>query len=75
MHRDVKPHNVMIDHENRKVSASGIWVGDIANNDIAAPHRLGFGRILPPRYRVQREGKHFKSLILILETDSLSGSF
>ena len=21
MHRDVKPHNVMIDHENRKVSA------------------------------------------------------
>ena len=20
MHRDVKPHNVMIDHENRKVS-------------------------------------------------------
>jgi casein kinase II subunit alpha len=22
MHRDVKPHNVMIDHENRKVSAN-----------------------------------------------------
>lgn len=23
MHRDVKPHNVMIDHENRKV---GAWI-------------------------------------------------
>lgn len=22
MHRDVKPHNVMIDHENRKVGVS-----------------------------------------------------
>ena len=22
MHRDVKPHNVMIDHENRKVSVA-----------------------------------------------------
>ncbi len=25
MHRDVKPHNVMIDHENRKVSPSCLY--------------------------------------------------
>ena len=24
MHRDVKPHNVMIDHENKKVGNSGM---------------------------------------------------
>lgn len=33
MHRDVKPHNVMIDHENRKVRY----------HDKAMPHRLLHG--------------------------------
>lgn len=27
MHRDVKPHNVMIDHENRKVRSSDVFSG------------------------------------------------
>jgi serine/threonine protein kinase len=25
MHRDVKPHNVMIDHEKRKVCTRSLW--------------------------------------------------
>lgn len=29
MHRDVKPHNVMIDHEKRKVSTAAPHVLDI----------------------------------------------
>lgn len=28
MHRDVKPHNVMIDHENRKVECSSLSPAD-----------------------------------------------
>jgi casein kinase II subunit alpha len=29
MHRDVKPHNVMIDHEKRKVSGSDDKSGEL----------------------------------------------
>ena len=29
MHRDVKPHNVMIDHENRKVLKALIRCADV----------------------------------------------
>lgn len=56
MHRDVKPHNVMIDHENRKVGASSHtpWLfikhpEQMLTFLIAPPHRLGLGRVLPPR--------------------------
>lgn len=65
MHRDVKPHNVMIDHEHRKVggdsSRSGVSAGSRLfmlhrSPAAAAPYRLGFGRVLPPRTGVQREG-------------------
>jgi hypothetical protein len=55
MHRDVKPHNVMIDHEKRKVRVSVEWnLQTSANITLAAPiNRLGFGRVLPQRHRVQ----------------------
>lgn len=55
MHRDVKPHNVMIDHEHRKVRfliLSSLLLG--LRDTIASTNRLGFGRILPPQNRVQR---------------------
>jgi serine/threonine protein kinase len=48
MHRDVKPHNVMIDHENRKVR---LWSPEhccrntrgMLTHLLAAAYRLGFG--------------------------------
>ena len=50
MHRDVKPHNVMIDHEHRKV---GLFFSSNMSQKfilaIATPHRLGLGRVLPPK--------------------------
>ena len=56
MHRDVKPHNVMIDHEHRKV-----WLFffsmDMSQQIIfiiVTPNRLGFGRVLPSKDRIQR---------------------
>ena len=53
MHRDVKPHNVMIDHEKRKVRNASTC--HILSNKVAATiDRLGSGRILPCRNRVQR---------------------
>src|SRR5690606_7023817 len=41
MHRDVKPHNVMIDHENRKVSASHVLpvLWHRPNNGVIADRR------------------------------------
>ena len=32
MHRDVKPHNVMIDHDRRKVGGQHFWAYDFANS-------------------------------------------
>ena len=51
MHRDVKPHNVMIDHEHRKV---GLFFFSMDMSQqiifiIVTPNRLGFGRILPSK--------------------------
>jgi casein kinase II subunit alpha len=59
MHRDVKPHNVMIDHEHRKVRSPILSscqqfkeIGFLVT--IVAPtNRLGFGRILPSQNRIQ----------------------
>lgn len=55
MHRDVKPHNVMIDHEQRKVS----WWPylsderyDLTPSPKAPPNRLGSSRVLPSKHRV-----------------------
>lgn len=31
MHRDVKPHNVMIDHEHRKVSEREVFLNVMSN--------------------------------------------
>lgn len=44
MHRDVKPHNVMIDHEKRKVSFIDPWPWGLnrINRHIASIDRLGF---------------------------------
>ena len=48
MHRDVKPHNVMIDHEKRKVGNSGSTTfSDCADTFLAEAHRLGPSRVLP----------------------------
>ena len=48
MHRDVKPHNVMIDHEQRKVGLIGTTDVSIADQrNLASPYRLGVGRVLP----------------------------
>jgi casein kinase II subunit alpha len=56
MHRDVKPHNVMIDHENRKVRLYPALFHVIRNLltrfILAAAYRLGSCRVLPPRNRV-----------------------
>ena len=54
MHRDVKPHNVMIDHEKRKVSTS-CEVTDTSLPYLVATHRLGSCRILSSRDRIQRQ--------------------
>ena len=57
MHRDVKPHNVMIDHEKRKV---GYWNMSPEINHLRAIvtiNRLGPGRILPSRHRIQRPSR------------------
>ena len=50
MHRDVKPHNVMIDHENRKACLiRSLEIAIISNRScVVAAYRLGFGRVLPP---------------------------
>jgi casein kinase II subunit alpha len=40
MHRDVKPHNVMIDHQKRQVFVYGLCVLLIS---VVAADRLGFG--------------------------------
>ena len=53
MHRDVKPHNVMIDHEKRKVRVCA--TPDMQKLTITATaDRLGVGRVLSSRHRVQR---------------------
>jgi len=52
MHRDVKPHNVMIDHEKRKVNRPQPNVRWLVLTGAAPPHRLGARRILPCGYRV-----------------------
>ena len=51
MHRDVKPHNVMIDHEHRKVGLF-FFSMDMSHQIIfiiVTPNRLGFGRVLPSK--------------------------
>lgn len=60
MHRDVKPHNVMIDHERRKVCATLVVVRAPSRSLVkfpAAAHRLGSGRVLPSEDRIQRAGR------------------
>ena len=63
MHRDVKPHNVMIDHENRKVGhlpfpplphPPSMTAGDrFADRSPASSDRLGSRRVLPSGDGVQ----------------------
>jgi casein kinase II subunit alpha len=55
MHRDVKPHNVMIDHETKKVMLFHLqhYVLLMKLRSSAAPHRLGPGRVLPSEDRIQ----------------------
>ena len=43
MHRDVKPHNVMIDHEHRKVRYFLDRFHLIIRHHVASSHRLGPG--------------------------------
>lgn len=73
MHRDVKPHNVMIDHEQRKVSKAsrfylsfsatasdmhgGRLTSDCSYCYPAPTYRLGISRVLPPKYRIQRSSR------------------
>lgn len=64
MHRDVKPHNVMIDHEKRKVSRSCVLYTCLCVIRVSADRffaastdRLGFGGILPQGHGVQRPGR------------------
>ena len=54
MHRDVKPHNVMIDHEKRKVrwSTPSVCAGELT--EIVEVDRLGSRRVLSSWHRVQR---------------------
>lgn len=72
MHRDVKPHNVMIDHEHRKVSEQNknlsercrlsrdgravVFASFCPLYFVVAPYRLGSGRVLPSRAGIQRQG-------------------
>ncbi len=37
MHRDVKPHNVMIDHEKRKVCCDSVFLLEIFSDSFLAP--------------------------------------
>ena len=52
MHRDVKPHNVMIDHERRKVATHTLaavrLLTALLHSLPATTYRLGSSRILPP---------------------------
>ena len=52
MHRDVKPHNVMIDHEKRKVGLA-LHPEYLRLSMVAPFDRLGLSRVLPPRNRIQ----------------------
>ncbi len=54
MHRDVKPHNVMIDHEKRKVRHMLTSARSPYLPSLAASNRLGSRRVLPRRHRIQR---------------------
>ncbi|CAJ0940958.1 unnamed protein product [Ranitomeya imitator] len=82
MHRDVKPHNVMIDHQQKKTLAGGrasrdvsdvrpavMW--DINPFCLAAPsHRLGTGRVLSPpaqEYNVRVASRYFKGPELLVD--------
>jgi serine/threonine protein kinase len=56
MHRDVKPHNVMIDHEHRKVVQSIKSSSSSNCHTIVAPDRLGSGRVLSSKDRIQCAG-------------------
>ena len=57
MHRDVKPHNVMIDHENRRWENNILRISRIhLTATQAATNRLGPGWVLPPWPGVQRQG-------------------
>jgi casein kinase II subunit alpha len=49
MHRDVKPHNVMIDHDHRKVGLLFFSMMEKFIFIIVATNRLGSGRVLPPK--------------------------
>jgi serine/threonine protein kinase len=53
MHRDVKPHNVMIDHEKRKVRHELLKVPARMLTCAAPSDRLGPCRVLPRRNRIQ----------------------
>lgn len=55
MHRDVKPHNVMIDHEKRKVHPA-VKIHRHSLTSVAETHRLGTSGVLSSRHRVQCEG-------------------
>ena len=58
MHRDVKPHNVMIDHAKRKVRRkTRVFTSGSVDIYTASSDRLGSGRILPLRHRIQRPSR------------------
>ena len=57
MHRDVKPHNVMIDHDRRTVECLLHILSLVFTSCAASTYRLGFGRILPPEDGVQCTGR------------------
>ncbi len=57
MHRDVKPHNVMIDHEKREVRRANGRYG-LSTDDTAPPDRLGTGRVLPIREQSTMSASH-----------------
>jgi len=53
MHRDVIPHNVMIDHEHRKVCAPEMVCSAKPDCPLVALDRLGASGVLPPTNRIQ----------------------
>jgi len=53
MHRDVKPHNIMIDHETKKVPFVFFSPSFSTPDPLVATHRLGSRGVLPSWTRVQ----------------------
>lgn len=71
MHRDVKPHNVMIDHERRKVSGSSCCLRQI-ESDSREKLRLidwGLAEFYHPKteYNVRVASRYFKGPELLVD--------